>query len=168
MYKVIDNFLDKKLFEEFQKSIFEHKTPWYFLEHQVTVSSELKNFDEGYFTLNFFNNGKEDYPNLNMYLYPLYNKLGVRALLQSRANCVTRVNKQVIKSLHNDFIYPDSKTAIFYMNTNNGGTFFEIDGKEKIVDSVENRIVIFDSPILHATKTQTDLKRRIVINISYF
>ena len=103
-----------------------------------------------------------------MYLYPVYNKLGVRALLQSRANCVTRVSKQVIKSLHNDFIYPDSKTAIFYMNTNNGGTFFEIDGEEKIVNSVENRIVIFDSLTLHATKTQTDLKRRIVINISYF
>ena len=57
---------------------------------------------------------------------------------------------------------PTVKTAILYINTNNGCTKFKEHGKVK---SVENRIVIFDSNLEHQGVTCTDQKRRVV---SYF
>ena len=56
------------------------------------------------------------------------------------------------------------KTAIFYVNTNNGWTEFKKGGKVK---SVANRIVIFDSNLEHQGVTCTDKKRRVVINFNY-
>ncbi len=66
--------------------------------------------------------------------------------------------------LHIDVMFPGSLTAIFYMNTNNGYTYFE-DGTK--VESVENRLVVFPSYFSHAGATCTDEQRRVVININY-
>ena len=60
--------------------------------------------------------------------------------------------------------YRDMRTAIFYLNTNNGYTKFKGCGKVK---SIENRIVIFDSNLEHQGVTCTDQKRRVVINFNY-
>ena len=56
------------------------------------------------------------------------------------------------------------KTAIFYINTNNGYTLFE-DGTK--VESVENRICIFPYYMKHTGTTCTDKNQRVVININY-
>jgi hypothetical protein len=56
------------------------------------------------------------------------------------------------------------KTAIFYVNRNNGYTKFE-DGKK--VESIPNRMLIFDASLKHCAVTQMDDDRRIVININY-
>ena len=66
---------------------------------------------------------------------------------------------------HNDWDYEDSKTSIFYVNTNDGYTEFE-DGT--VVESVENRLVTFPSPLKHTGTSCTDTSRRMVININYF
>ena len=58
----------------------------------------------------------------------------------------------------------DSKTAILYLNTNNGYTEFE-NGQR--VESVANRLVVFDSALKHTGTTCTDQKRRIVLNLNY-
>ena len=50
------------------------------------------------------------------------------------------------------------------MNTNNGWTEFENGDR---VDSVENRLVIFDSQMKHAGNTSTDQKIRVLINFNY-
>ena len=59
-----------------------------------------------------------------------------------------------------------SYTAIYYVNTNNGYTLFK-DGNFK-VDSVANRLVIFDSSKLHKAVRCTDKEKRVVINFNYF
>ena len=59
---------------------------------------------------------------------------------------------------------PGSLTAIYYVNTNNGYTYFE-DGQK--VESVENRLVIMPSNLPHAGATCTDELRRVVINFNY-
>ena len=56
------------------------------------------------------------------------------------------------------------KTAIFYINTNDGWTEFENGDK---VESVENRIVIFDSQTKHTGTTCTNAKVRVLINLNY-
>jgi len=57
-----------------------------------------------------------------------------------------------------------SKTAIFYVNNNNGGTRFEDD---TFVESVRNRALLFTGKIAHETVTQTDTNFRFNININY-
>ena len=59
---------------------------------------------------------------------------------------------------------PGSLTAIFYINTNNGYTYFE-DGQK--IESIENRMVMFPSNIPHAGATCTDEDRRVVLNLNY-
>ena len=59
---------------------------------------------------------------------------------------------------------PNCTTAILYMNTCEGYTKFK-DGS--IIDSIENRMVIFDSNLEHSGFTNTDGKRRVVINFNY-
>ena len=68
--------------------------------------------------------------------------------------------------MHIDLIGQSSpqKTAIFYVNTNNGWTEFKKGGKVK---SVANRIVIFDSQLYHQGYTCTDQKRRVVMNFNW-
>ena len=55
-------------------------------------------------------------------------------------------------------------TAIFYVNSNNGKTIFK-QGDE--VDSVANRMVVFNSDLEHAATSHTDEKTRVVINFNY-
>ena len=56
-------------------------------------------------------------------------------------------------------------TSIYYVNSNDGYTEFK-DGT--IIESVENRLVIFPSDMRHTGTTCTNAKNRIVVNINYF
>jgi hypothetical protein len=56
------------------------------------------------------------------------------------------------------------KTAVFYLNTNNGYTYFE--NNEKVL-STENTFVEFDSHIMHGGTTCTDQLKRMMINFNY-
>ena len=166
-YKIIDNFLNKDLFKIFKEEIFNiNQTPWYFREAQTEYSVNDKT-DRGHFTLNFYYDLQHGYTYFDKYLYEIYKKLDIKALVQARANLNLKEDNEKQKLFFhcdNDFA---CKTAIFYMNTNNGGTVLYEENSIKI-DSIENRILIFDSQIKHASIRQTDEKRRIVININYF
>jgi hypothetical protein len=165
-YKIIDNFLEKEEFYKFQKEIFNtNGVPWYYRNSQLTETPDDID-DLGYFSLCFFNNFSNDFNGFNYFLYKIYEKLKCKALIQSRANLVLRQNE--IKKLYFHTDYPfKCNTAILYMNTNNGATLLDENKKIKI-DSVENRMVIFDSQIKHCSLIQSNDKRRIVININYF
>ena len=55
-------------------------------------------------------------------------------------------------------------TAIFYVNSNNGYTEFE---NGAIVESEENRMVVFPAEMKHRGTSCTDKKIRVVINFNY-
>jgi hypothetical protein len=55
-------------------------------------------------------------------------------------------------------------TAIYYLNGNNGYTEFE-DGTK--IETVSNRIVIFDGLKKHRGVSQTDTTFRYVINLNF-
>ena len=64
---------------------------------------------------------------------------------------------------HHD--YDDMKTAVFYINTNNGYTEFENGVR---VNSVANRVCIFDSHLKHRGTTHSEgSNQRIVVNFNY-
>lgn len=164
-YNIVNNFLNVELFKEFQKDIFNKYIPWYYKESQTGLNNHKD--DNGYFTLNFFNNFKNGFNGFDKYLDIIYKKLNCRSLIEVRANLILRLKEVNALFFHTDYEYKDSKTAIFYMNTNNGCTVLD---KKKLIKikSIENTMLIFDSKIEHALMSQTDVKRRIIININYF
>jgi hypothetical protein len=98
-------------------------------------------------------------------LNPITKKLKIRSIIRIKANLVTKTEKIIEHGFHTDFPYPDSKTSVFYINTNNGYTKFD-DGF--IVNSVENRVATFNSMLPHTGSSCTDAQARVVINLNYF
>jgi len=165
-YKIIDNFLEKEDFFKFKEIIFDTKnTPWFYRNSQIKESQDDVD-DIGYFSLNFFNDFNNDFNQFNYFLHKIYKKLKCKAIIQSRANLLLRQDKIKKLYFHTDYSFKCT-TSIFYMNTNNGATILDKNKKIKI-DSIENRMVIFDSQIEHCALIQSDTKRRILININYF
>ena len=104
----------------------------------------------------------------NYLLRNLYLRLGVNKLWRCKMNLTLRTREpSVFYPFHTDFttLPLPFTTVVFYLNTNNGYTLFE-DGTK--VDSVANRMVVFDGTTKHTGSTHTDGDRfRFVLNINF-
>ena len=96
-------------------------------------------------------------------LMPLLNKINPKEILRVKANLGTRTPVHVEGGMHTDSKMKHT-TAIFYLNTNNGYTKFE---NGTFVESVANRLVVFNSDLLHSGFSQTDENIRCLINLNY-
>jgi hypothetical protein len=162
--KIIKNFLPKENFIEIKNTISSLYFPWY-------LQPGVNEINDGYnqFTHIFFDNNcitSSYYKNLEI----IIKLLNVAAIIKIKANCLIRENKIIEHGMHVDHVIdnapaPNAKTAIFYINKNNGYTKFK-DGT--IVNSEENKIVIFNNNILHTGSTCTDEPYRFVINFNFF
>jgi len=68
---------------------------------------------------------------------------------------------------HQDWPY-NSTTAILNLTNCDGGTQLKIKNKEIVVESKENRIVIFNTQIKHRTIKNTTAGARYILNMNYF
>ena len=159
--KIIDNFLPQDYFEYLQRIILDHSFPWLY-NAEVANRGEIQD-EHFYFTHNLFDNFKPSSSIFEEFI-PFFEQLEAIAMVRARALLYVNQGKQIVHEKHIDFKFPH-KTAVFYMNTNNGYTEFE-DGTK--VESVENRIVFFDGSIPHNSSTCTDQKVRVVLSINYF
>ena len=82
-----------------------------------------------------------------------------------KVNSVIKQPEHMLHGWHKDQPDEDIKIAIYYLNTTNGYTLLE-DGTK--VSSVANRLVMFNNTIVHTCVSQTDVHRRVVININYY
>ena len=100
-------------------------------------------------------------------LRPLIQLLPIRSMLRIKCNLLFKTSEIIEHGMHTDYTpaYPDSKTAIYYVNKNNGYTKLE-DGT--IINSEENKIAIINGDTKHTGTTCTDEEFRLVININYF
>ena len=165
MIEVKDNFLNKDYFKDIHNIFFKDKNfPWF-------PSNVLHHEKYKQFVHLFYNNHK---PNsiYNETLEPFYALLKVKALIKVKANHIWKTNEIIEHGLHTDGAGhilkdddPNWKTAIFYINTNNGYTKFDSD---QIIKSEENRLVIFPANVKHTGTTCTDKDERIVLNINYY
>lgn len=163
-YKIIDDFLPYDKFIEIQKNMLGADIAWAF--NSLAVRSEhveLSNLNNYQFTHTFY---KQNCPRSNWInlLDPVIDILNPSAIVRIKANLMPRTDEQVIHDYHFDHEFFDGKIAIFYINTNNGYTIFE-DGTK--IDSIENRLVIFDN-IRHTGTTCTDQKVRCLINFMFY
>lgn len=112
-------------------------------------------FDENRITSDYFN-----------ILNPILNYLKPKALVRIKTNLIHKSEKLNIHGYHIDYNYKNLKTAVYYVNTNNGFTIFKKNNKK--VNSKKNRIVMFDCNKEHSGTNCTDKPFRIAINFNYY
>ena len=154
---IYKNFVDKKICKQIKDNMLGANFPWFYRKNQTGKDSSFLNHV-------FFTNNKLN-SNLYSLIEPLVKKLNPYKLINIRANlCLKRPMKS---HWHSDFdnlkLTSKSKTAIYYVNTNNGYTVF----KNKKVKSEANKMIIFNGNTQHKVKYQTDRDTRIVINFLY-
>tara|TARA_R100000149_G_C5826270_1_gene103599 strand:+ start:107 stop:625 length:519 start_codon:yes stop_codon:yes gene_type:complete len=160
--KILDNFLPTKEFDEIQSVMMSTDFPWYF-NPWIVHHSELDDLNLSQFTHRFFTgrNGVESAG--HKLIKPIIEKLNVKSIIRIKANLLVKTDNIKEHSFHYDF--KNNRTAIYYINTNNGYTKF-INGKK--INSVENRLIDFNSNMEHTGSSCTDQKCRVVININYY
>ena len=165
--EIIDDFLPQNKFQVIQDFFMGPDIPWYYNKN-VDYPDDLGSLDDFQFTHTFFRNDPGDVGITTLLerwriLRPYLDKFNYSAMLRVKANLNTRTSKIDKRRWHIDTTLR-CKTAIAYMNTNNGYTSFK-DGTK--VDSVANRVVIFNSQLSHKGATCTDQKTRVVINFNF-
>tara|TARA_Y100000004_G_C8739041_1_gene337519 strand:+ start:122 stop:640 length:519 start_codon:yes stop_codon:yes gene_type:complete len=167
--ELLDDFLPPETFRKFQENIMGQMFPWFFNQYTLSPGGNYFNEDKDSFQFTHMmykqNHGVVS-PEAYNIVVPILRRLGAdNLLIRIKANLNPRQHEhQMLGNFHVDTPFAQSKTAIFYCNTNNGWTEFETGEK---VSSVENRMVIFDANQMHVGYTCTDAKSRVVLNINY-
>lgn len=159
-YESLNNFLEEKQFNLIKLTLLGSNFPWYY--NDEVVYNDKNNFQ---FTHIFFIN-YSIVSNMFNLIKPLVDKINPISLVRIKANLTTKTDTIVEHGYHVDYNTEENmKTAVFYINSNNGYTKFK---NVKKIKSEENKIVFFNSKSLHTGSTCTDEKVRIVINLNYF
>jgi|14_taG_2_1085336.scaffolds.fasta_scaffold03629_7 hypothetical protein len=159
--EVIDNFLDPKTFKEMQKVFLSIHFPWYV----YTGVSGIKKVNKDHWS--FFHLLYQNVqPNSDFFkkVDPLLDALEIYALHRIKANLYPKTEKIVEHDLHWD-LEMEHKGALFCLNNNDGYTHMESGEK---IESVENRIILFDPSKLHGSTTCTNANYRVNIIVNYF
>ena len=156
-YELIDNFLEPKDLKKIQDLFLGRKIAWNCSDGIVLPGDGAFQFIHV-----LYSNYAPASPFFNE-LAPIWQKIDPCSIVRSKANLTMKTVEHDKSAYHTDV--DNCITAIYYVNTNNGYTEFQNGMK---VDSIENRIVIFDSNEKHRAVTTTDTARRVVINFNYF
>ena len=165
---VIDNFLFDEEVERLQNKIIFNLTFPFYLTSQVTT----KQIDDGANHWEWMGSNiiyQEDRKDIG-YDIQLYDmiwrifapRIEFEKLLRVKANFYPYTNTIKEHAQHIDYDFSHAG-AIFCLNTCDGFTRI---GDEKI-DSVQNRMIFFDSSKLHNSSTTTNAKGRFNINFNF-
>jgi len=160
--EVIDNFLDKDSFENIKNTMMGNDFPWFY----APTKTKGYDFDNNFqFVHIFYRDNMANSKYLNM-LSPIVDILDPLSLVKIKANLTAKTDEIIEYGYHTDY-ETDTKlhTAVYYVNTNNGYTKFE---SGRIIESKENRLVIFDSQLPHSGTSCTDERLRVLINLNFY
>jgi len=161
--KVIDNFLEDNIFKDIQIKLLSNQITWNY-NYQVNDDTDPK---EWLWNTKFYHLAFE-----NIQLTPVFEILmpfmsdprlsahGIKRLILNSYQYTSEIYKH---TSHID--YPFSHYgALLNLTTCNGYTFVE--GQK--VESVENRVILFDPSKPHYGTTTSNAKRRVIVNFNYF
>lgn len=161
--KIIKNALDLNQAELIKKNLLGSHFPWFFQNGVNTVKDGYGQFTHNFYDMQLLNNSS--YFNL---IIPILEVLKPKSHIKIKSNFLPRTEKIIEHGYHNDVLPVkeyNSKTAIYYVNTNNGYTRFS---SKKIIKCEFNKLIIFDNKIKHSGSTCTDELSKVVINFNYF
>lgn len=159
-YQIIDNCLDTEHFSHI-KNVMESDVGFgWFIAPEINSNDDHNLF---YLTHTFYAEYEIRSNWFKELLTPILKNLEPKAIIRAKGNLYPGTQSVIKHGKHTDFSYKH-KGAIFYLNTNNGVTTLD-DGTE--IESIENRLLLFDSSLPHSSSTCSDKKYRINININY-
>ena len=164
IYKIIDNVLQKSIADNIAEDLLVGaKFPWFY-DSSVVYTKSVDTLNNYQFIHVFYNH--HNINGLYSIIAPIVEYLSPESLIRIKANLNPRTESRYKFEYHTDYESKssDRKTAIYYVNSNDGITILE-DGTE--IESVANRLVIFDQKISHTGTTCTNQKVRCLINFNY-
>jgi len=160
-YEIHKKFLQVAIFKQIKNIITEPDFPWRRRDQMVADTES-----EMYFTYCFYNFMS---PKADLYeplMIPILKQLHAVAPIQVRANMFISALFKA-SGWHSDYDFK-CKTAILYLNDCDGGTELKIDEKVIFIKAEANKILVFDTPILHQAITSKKEPIRYIINFNYF
>lgn len=172
MYKITDNFLEKKDFNVITSTFFPkdlNNLDNFTWNYQKGIVRDPESGPTGYeehdwiyvHSLYSSDNGLK-FDKYYSVVKPILIKLKIKRLFDIRANILVPTQQHIYHEFHTDRKV-SHQVALFYVTTSNGFTVLK-DTTE--VQCVENRMLLFDGSIEHCSVTSTD-HPRCVININY-
>ena len=158
MIKIIDNFLPEEEFKTIQSFMMGGEFKWFYCDGRALDDDGQYHMTHMFFQPEVGSNSEH----INMW-NTFMNKVEAKKCVRIKANLTFKTPTIEVGEYHTD--YDDIKTAIFYINTNNGYTEFESGVR---VNSVANRVCIFDSNLNHRGATHSEGgQQRIAVNFNY-
>jgi hypothetical protein len=167
-HKVIENFFDEDYFNIlvalFTGKTNEEKIPWYFNSSVASYNDDDGKNNLFYMTHVFYDLNVPRSPHYEK-LFPLLQELGIAdwGLIRLKANLYPNTERLHEHPMHTDFPFSHS-AAILSLNTCDGYTKLK-DGTK--IDSIANRVLLFDASEKHCSTTTTNIPARMNININY-
>ena len=170
---VVDNFLEEDLFKEVKEAFFHSDTHWHFTPNisDNDSTNALKNPLNNYYFTHLLYKEYESFSSftrrfMEIMIPPLSQKLGFKfnAITRIKANMYPRTETLQVHPWHVDSNEKTQMGALLMMNTCDGFTGFS-DGTQ--VDTIENRMVLFDATERHHSTNCTNDQFRMTININY-
>jgi len=158
MIEIIDNFLDEEEFKSIQSFMMGGEFNWFYAKGKTYGDDGLYQMIHMFYQPEVGPNSK--YIDMwNRFMI----KLEAKECIRIKANLTFKTPTIETAPFHHDYL--DGKTAVFYINTNNGYTEFESGVR---VSSVANRVCIFDSNLQHRGTTHSEGgHQRVVVNFNY-
>ena len=157
MIQIIDNFLPEEEFKSIQSFMMGGEFRWFYAKGRVTKDDGEFHMVHMFFQPEIGGNS-EHLPIWNTFM----NKVEAKKCERIKANLTFKTPTHESTTYHSDYL--DMKTAIFYINTNNGFTRFK---NGETINSEKNKLLKFNSNLEHGGSTCTDTNVRIVINFNY-
>ena len=157
MIQIIDNFLPEEEFKSIQSFMMGGQFKWIYSEGRSYEDDGLFLMVHMFYQPDVGTNSEH----INIW-NNFMSKIGAKECIRIKANLTFKTPTIQLGPYHHD--YDDKKTAVFYLNTNNGYTKFKNGTKVK---SVENRMIVFPSNLEHQGYTCSDQLNRVVVNFNY-
>ena len=162
-YKIVPNFLPPNDFD------FIHNYTINILKYKYNPVIGLIDDTSGFYFANmlyYFPNNSNPDPEFFKVATPLLYHGNLSNIYRFQVNCFIKQPNHIFTAPHHDQSFPH-KVLLYSVNTNNGYTVLDPNGKNLKIPSVANQAIFFDGDIEHQAVTQTDENVRVNININY-
>ena len=156
-YDIIDNFLPENQFKQIADFVMGNHFPWFRNDGKIYDGDGHEHFYHI-----FYHQVTGVRTNESVIIQPVLKKLGANNVHRAKVNMTSRRLFFRRTGYHIDM--ENVTTAVFYFNTNNGGTKLK---RGPFIKSVANRMVLFSSNTEHMGIHCSNANRRVVLNINY-